>query len=359
MNNQISHKIKLDSHEYDTIDLLRFLFSFLVIAIHYPPFSSINIYLNYGVTQYLARIAVPFYFISTGYFIAQKAKICTVEYKQDVLVKYVKQYIKLYLIWTIIYLPWIIKDEIISNSHGPLIGVILWIVHFIFSGSYWHLWYINALIWSVVILIILLKLKFSITKICVISFILYIVGLLGESYFGILRLLQNNDLIWTFLKSVKLIIGTTRNGLFFGLLFVGLGFLIGAGKVKIFKPIFNVWGFIVSLLILLIESYFLIKIDFARANDMYLLLIPTTYFLFILTLSIHINLGKYNKFFRKIYSYIYLIHPMVINIFIAILSWNGVMEFNSFLSYCIITIMTVVLSICTIFIKRKLIRNNR
>ena len=53
---------KYNKQNYNAIDLTKFICSILVVAIHIKPFGD-NVdfhFLNYGIQNYLARIAVPF-----------------------------------------------------------------------------------------------------------------------------------------------------------------------------------------------------------------------------------------------------------------------------------------------------------
>ena len=63
--------------KYNAIDIAKLICSFLVIAIHIKPFgatdNNILIYINDGIQNFIARIAVPFFFISSGYFLYKKS----------------------------------------------------------------------------------------------------------------------------------------------------------------------------------------------------------------------------------------------------------------------------------------------
>lgn len=58
--------------EYSAIDLAKFICAILVVSGHVAPFgltdNEMLQLLNYGIQQWLARIAVPFFFISSGFF---------------------------------------------------------------------------------------------------------------------------------------------------------------------------------------------------------------------------------------------------------------------------------------------------
>ena len=51
-----------------SIDLFRYAWAMMGVAIHTDTFYDIDVYLGYLFTQILSRIAVPFFFIKSGYF---------------------------------------------------------------------------------------------------------------------------------------------------------------------------------------------------------------------------------------------------------------------------------------------------
>ncbi len=58
--------------QFPSIDIMKLLYAVLVVTIHTSPLNSINKYFNYGLTQYIARLAVPFFFVTSGYFCFRK-----------------------------------------------------------------------------------------------------------------------------------------------------------------------------------------------------------------------------------------------------------------------------------------------
>lgn len=57
---------------YNAVDLIMLMCAILVVAIHIAPFGTdstgVLAGLNWVFQSYLARIAVPFFFIASGYF---------------------------------------------------------------------------------------------------------------------------------------------------------------------------------------------------------------------------------------------------------------------------------------------------
>ena len=76
-----------------------------------------------------------------------------------------------------------------------------------------------------------------------------------------------------------MVIFTTRDGLFEGLLFVAMGAIVAFYGFKMQRR--NVLiGFLVTYVLMFIEALGLKYFDFARSRDAYLFLVPLTWFAF-------------------------------------------------------------------------------
>ncbi len=298
---------------YPAIDLFKFICSILVVAIHVPPFGSnenagITTWLNYGVQQYIARIAVPFFFIASGFFLFRKISFSN--FSCSISNKYALRILRLYLTWTLIYAPFIIK-KIVGSPKGILYGVIEFGRDFVFRGSISHLWYLSALIVAVLLLSLLIRYKVDIKLILAAGVFLYIIGLFAQSWFGLIEPLRDaSPMIWGFLRGVKKIIGTTRNGLFEGFLFVAIGMCFAQCNIQIsIKK--SVIGFIVSMILLAIEMVVLYRLNAIREHDMYLLLVPAAFFAFSIAKEIRLPESEIYKVLRIMSSLIYYSHILI------------------------------------------------
>ena len=276
----VSKKAIMKSN-YNGIDLMKIICSILVVMVHIPPFSSSNDhiifkYINYFFSNCIGRIAVPLFFITSSYFLFKKIKD---NLDSKILRKFICRIGSLYLIWTAIYMPLIIKGKILKESNIG-IGIIKFFRDFIFNGSYIHLWYLPSLIVSIIILYILLKNNVKTKNITIIALLLYIIGLLAQSWFGLIKPIENfSPKIWGLLIFIKLIITTTRNGLFDGFVFAVIGYIfaIKDNKLTIKNNFIKIIAFGI---LLVIECFVLEKKGFIRAHDMYLTLIPLSFYVF-------------------------------------------------------------------------------
>ncbi|MDE6476119.1 MAG: acyltransferase, partial [Erysipelotrichaceae bacterium] len=87
--------------KYEMIDLIKYICSILVIVIHTSPGLPYSRPLNFFLINIIGRIAVPFFFIANGYFMSKN-----LQQKGNVYFKqYIKSLIKIYLLWSLVYLP--------------------------------------------------------------------------------------------------------------------------------------------------------------------------------------------------------------------------------------------------------------
>ena len=214
-------KEKSVDSNYKLIDLLKFICAFLVIGIHTRLFQASNVALDKLFYYDISNYAVLFFYACTGYFLIAKQPEKELHTR---LMLRCKKVMKLYLVWSIIYLPlticgWWIEDGGIKYWVGCLRNYI-----FVGENFYsWTLWYLNGLIFALLLINILLK-RFSIKQIFGIGTFAYLVGI------GLNML---NDHLESLPLSLPRLVNlyfslfvTTRNGLFQSLVFVTLGMLI-------------------------------------------------------------------------------------------------------------------------------------
>lgn len=196
-----STEIDLSSNDvknvrFSSMDLAKFVCAILIVMIHEPPLKNSYPLANYILVDYIAKLAVPFYFVSSGYLLFRKINLEKCD--NSVILSYIQRILKLYLLWTGIYSILFFYD-IIKSKDGFLCGMLNVIRTFLIVG-YNHLWYLLATIVAVLIIAFLINYKCSLKKILFLGVCLYMVGLLGQSWFGLIRPLQNIPIVWTLLK---------------------------------------------------------------------------------------------------------------------------------------------------------------
>lgn len=271
------------------MDSIRLIASFLIVAIHISPFDQINPNFDFFFTRIFCRIAVPIFLMITGYYLIDKSLKDI-----NILKNYTKKILKIYLLSILIYIP----INIYMNQQFNWLTIIKDIL---FNGTMYHLWYFPALILGIWLTYFLIKKGKN--KTLIIVFILYILGLLGDSYYG---LAEMNEWLRNIYNVFFNIFDYTRNGIFYVPIFLYLGYWIKE-KNKDYKN--GIIYIILFFLSLTLEGLILHHYKFQRHDSMYLFLIPLMYFLFNYLIT---NFKGNNKLLRNISTEIYILHPLVI-----------------------------------------------
>jgi serine/alanine racemase len=262
----------------------------MVFIIHIPPFqgevSGLARYVNFGLQHYLCRLAVPFYFVSSGFFLFKKMPL------YDLNTEEIKRYcFKLF----------------------RLIGT--WYV-LLFCGGTYHLWYLGATVVAVILLSFCSHFRIKYKYICLLACILYVIGMLGDSYYGLIAPIENFPVFNYILKGYDFAFSTTRNGVFMGFIFVLMGAGFSYYKIKL-KPYTALIGFAISVLCLFAEVFLLKYNDIPIEYNMYVFLLPATFFLFSFAYTVQLKDHVIYKHLRNIGALIYFTHILV-NTFVSL-----------------------------------------
>lgn len=204
-----------------SLDDFKWLAAALVVAIHTSPLESINETADFLLTRVLARLAVPFFLMVTGYFVLYGAYAAKDFSKVK---KCLLKLLYLYLGTTLLYLPVRLYQFLGEWTHlkkiVPMESLLQAGRAFFFDGTYYHLWYLPAaalgllLVWGGLSI-----LGRTGTFIC--AWILYLIGLFGDSYYGVSAQIPLLNFLY---EGIFKFSSYTRNGLFFSPLFLLLGY---------------------------------------------------------------------------------------------------------------------------------------
>ena len=302
----------MSRERYDTgIDWLRLAAAILVIAIHTSPLADFNETGDFILTRVLARIAVPFFFITSGYFLLSRYHDSDRKLRH-----FLKKTGWIYGASILLYLPLNFRNGYFSQSQ--LLPELL--KDLIFDGTMYHLWYLPASMLGMLIAWKLVE-KLDFSKGLVMALLLYLVGLFGDSYYVVVEKLP---LLKAFYDRLFELFDYTRNGLFFAPVFLMLGGFIADERRKLSSVEAGV-GFLISLGLLLAEALILHRHGFQRHDSMYVFLLPAMYFLFHLIL---LWKGRRIPLLRPASLVVYLIHPLVIAAVWRFSSQNSLFHFG-------------------------------
>jgi surface polysaccharide O-acyltransferase-like enzyme len=306
------------------IDYMKFYAIFAVILIHAGPFEEISLlgmdgyYLNF-VIDTLSRFSVPYFFISSGYLFGRKIMLGNNE--SAYFSRYTTKLVKIFACWFVFYFLYDLVVKILFQSLNiKSISEIFTYINenvrmevFVYGASSgYQLWYLVALIWSILILFIFLNVN-RLNLLLFTSLILNLIGLFGQSYSGLISLPLN-----------------TRDGIFFGLLYTTLGAFIAKHQGFIrqtlskVNPRLLIVIVLISTLLLLVERSVTVFLLEGEIGDYFILTLPITLSLFLLTI-IRPDLGKDSIFtmIGKESVGIYVIHVFFIKVINLIVEING------------------------------------
>lgn len=319
------------NESYSGIDYFRFIAALLIVAIHTSPLSSFSETGNFIFTRIVSRISVPFFFMTSGFFLISRYT-CNAEKLEA----FIKKTTLIYGVAILLYIPinvyngYFKMDNLLPNI----------IKDIVFDGTLYHLWYLPASIIGAAIAWYLVK-KLNYPKALMVASVLYLIGLFGDSYYGITEKISCLNSLYTYIFQVT---DYTRNGIFFAPIFFILGGFIADNRPQItFGKSFL--GFAISLALMLGEAMILHHFDLQRHDSMYVFLLPCMYFLFIVILHFK---GKRLVSLRTASLIIYIIHPMmivVIRLFSKLLHIQKLFVENSIVHYFAVCLTSVVFSV--------------
>lgn len=298
----------LKKHYYCAIDIVKAICAVLIVFIHTSPFESVNVRLNSLAVNYLARIAVPFFFISSGFLLFSKMKIEEPDFKT--IGRYIKKLLVMYLFWSAVYFPFTALQMLYSRQNALKI-FLNWLKNMVFTAGYGVLWYLPATVVAVGAVAFMLKKGLRINIVVAIGFILYLIGLCGQSYYGLFIKIPHPAFLGEAIRKFYSLIVTTRNGVFEGIIFIALGAKLSKQEnLGSFRKACA--GFLISMLLFLGEFVFVSKMQWRLGYDMYLCLIPCAYFLLKASLLCKAECNKAGLF-RQYSSLIYFTHMFCVS----------------------------------------------
>lgn len=92
--------------QYAQLDLFKFLFSIVIVSIHTRLFRDVSETFNWYYLNVFCNLAVPFFFITSGYLFFGKLKELDNKEQKHRIAKYTGHLLRMYLVWCAIWLPW-------------------------------------------------------------------------------------------------------------------------------------------------------------------------------------------------------------------------------------------------------------
>ena len=299
------------------VDLAKFFMAILVVALHVPPFHFVSPALDHALTYGLTRIAVPYCFVATAYYLFRKMVAGTID--RAVLGRYVRRIARVYLLWSLIYLP-LIAVQIVQDPAG--IGHGLWsaLHHAIVIHTYPHLWFLYALLLAVPLLAFLLARGLRLCTVFWCAVASYAIAVMGSSEPALYHAYapQHVQDIFAALRQIFLSCGNP--------LTVAPVFLLIGASLAWHPPQIGTRRLVVLLaaaaVLFAAEAAWAIPRGLPDAElGYYASLVPLLYLLFELTRRIRLPESGIYLHLRRLSMFLYCIHPW----WIWILAGSGIL----------------------------------
>lgn len=339
------------THEkYGGLDLFRPIAALLVVAIHTSPLTSLNADADFFLTRVLARVAVPFFFMATGQFAVAgflKSSGASSLFPR----RYLAKLSALYLMSILLYLPIGIYAGHYENlTFGAALKMLF------FDGTFYHLWYFPACLTGVLTVCLLHRFLKPPALLAAAS-ALYLIGLLGDSYYGLAEKLPALKGLY---DCIFLFSSHTRNGLFFAPLFLVLGMYVPrkplpklpAKPRRQLKKIYA--GLCIFAALMTAEAFILRHFALQRHDSMYLMLPPVMILLYQALSSLSV---RPRRQLRYAALWIYILHPAVIVLVrgaAKVLKLTPILVDNSLLHYLAVAALSIGGGICAALIQNRL-----
>lgn len=288
-----------DNHRINSIDITRLFAAILVVAIHTQAVTWFSGYSN-GSIQILTRVAVPFFFCTSGYFLHKNY----INKGFPAITSAFWKTVRLYTVLSLVYFAvvFLLNPALL---HEPKKWML---VDFLFNGSYYHLWYMVGVIYSMGMIYLICRLKLT-KALLPLAIICYTVGLLGTSYYGIGRRLPALNVLF----DSGWFLGIRRIFLM-GFPFTALGWTISEGKLKL--RISNKQLPLAALLTALLFVAEIIAVTvtgMSRTIEITVFLYPLLFLLFQICLAHPLEQKrKFASVCRDTANFTYFWHPIVI-----------------------------------------------
>lgn len=342
-----------EKNEFIAIDYARIICAVLIVIMHMKPLDGLNESAEWFLDSVLTRVAVPFFFLTSGFFFEKIAD------NKEKIRKYILRLTGLYVVYSAIYFPYVIKAYI-EAGHGVLYNIVSFTRTFLFIGTFQHLWYFPALLLAVFLILFLEKERIPIRGVCVLAIFLYVIGTIGNAYIcPYIEALapKENIILWLYYK----IFNTTRNGLFFGFPYVFAGFFIAKKKNKIKKRkyflLFVFWEILTVIEASSVRNFF-----GCSSSDMLFLLAPATICMFLGILFVDVGgvERRQNKALhcRKLSVLLFGLHLIYQAYFQNYLTNHFGVVLNNSMSFVLVLLVTFSLSELIIFLSENVKRLN-
>lgn len=204
--------------QYNGLDAVKFILALLVAQRHIIQiFFDGNSRWRILVGNWLSNLAVPVFFIIAGFFLFRKMDERSSDPK--IVYRYCVRILKLYLIWSVLYLPVDIRNWYYGTRNVKE-GILSYLQSFFFCSSIPQLWYLPALCVACLLVWFGWSKGMKLWQLLTIGFCLLLAGYLSDNWYYNQRF---PDALSQLTACYRRYFITPRNGIFYGSFYVAAG----------------------------------------------------------------------------------------------------------------------------------------
>jgi surface polysaccharide O-acyltransferase-like enzyme len=318
---------QMEKSYFYSLDFTKFFCAIAVILIHVTSPLVVNetaTLINYYSYRYFLEIAVPFFFIISGFLLGQKYSLSS---DPGIVVNYIKKIFTYYLLFSLFYLIFkYILMVLDSFYYGTSFKEVTldFMRHISYKGflngsiGSFHLWYLASLIYACIILYVLLKMKATYKQIVIIGLFLFF--FVSSKFIEIPRLFNHG-------------------GIVLGFYYLSIGFFLSQFK-NLTRIKFPLFFMILSAFIFFVFSYY-------KLSTTGIFLGLWAFYLTVVCIR-NPHVGK-NSLILRLSKYtlpIYILHIFIRDLILKIIEYVGYTEFYMYpLYYILTTLLCLILSI--------------
>ena len=254
-----------------SIDLSKYILSLMVVAIHVAPARGFW----YELMIPVLRLAVPLFFMISGYLLFVRMKELYNDKLNEALMKYLFRILKLYLAWLILLFPVTVWNRKYF-SEGIFAGLKKILKGFVFGSTFPASWYLMALIIGTALVYIGSRYMEN-CVVFIVGTVLYIICCLLSNY-------------GNFCGSLRVINGIYPTAFFnsfpVAIIWISLGKVFAEHEelsLRLAKVKSS--GAVLSILLLYCEWFLIKYFRTGESNDCYFMLVPCAVFIFTIIIT--------------------------------------------------------------------------
>lgn len=296
--------------QYNGLDAVKFILAILVAARHIIQiFFTADSRWHLLIGSWLSNLAVPAFFIISAFFLFQKVDREKPDWK--VIAGYCKKVLRMYLIWSAIYLPIDIYNWYHGES-GVWEGIRTYLQAFVFSSSIVQLWYLPALALACLIVWFCYTRGMKIWQILFVTGCLFVIGVIGDNWYL-------NEMLPHWMYEKLMIYNryflTMRNGLFYGSFYAAIGLLFAKTRWRL-----PLWAAVLGTLFFVFVMYK--EVVRCSNTNMLFSAAPAVYCLFSAASMVEWKDRKLYPRLRAMSEWVYLSHFYFFYLFSWTARWN-------------------------------------